>query len=675
MPAMLAWLLLALVPTGAVFALGLRASRAGTSERWDDYRDAVTLTRMLVAPTIVVAAPLLVVGMRLRDLPAGMLSAGAIFLFCAAACGFSPDERMSLLQRLKRIAATSESELGSAGYLILVSASGHLSSIHPSATLYLILVLATYVSRYIFRSCGRRDYLWRDLGESELLTRVHEIAERHGARVERFTLGRSKAGGPPCLYAVATEGTRIVMSQDVIANLNKTEVDTIIEHEIGHLADETIWSLDHALYYAGFLLMIVLVFLGERYVAWMQPTHGPMRYAVWLGMFLVPGFVNQWYCRRRERKANRSVGTLTDPLSAISALRKGCALSHRSVSRPWWSRVLSTHPYPDEEISEIAGRAGLSQEQIRARLDIADDEMATGEADRYDLPLLDVDEATAARQLAPRPGKWARAGVVVFAIVLGLGVLVGTLIWADKSGFRLVYFLLGFAASALAAMLPLGFANRVWATRLRKRVSAALTARHSFQAMSTSLLVDIWLPDCADRDQPWQGALVSVADGEFVILGEADNFRLPIHADLSIFRYPHQGLCGKDARMVAIGYRDGGNPRAVYMRILGRPNHGEPRDWKQLENRVKEMLTDAGATLMPRDHLFPDHPGKLTWSARIPVAAALYLLIVGAAVFIAREVTGAGRGEVTAIFLATTICGPGLWAWVTGAHKPDDPKK
>jgi hypothetical protein len=90
--------------------------------------------------------------------------------------------------------------------------------------------------------------------------------------------------------------------------------------------------------------------------------------------------------------------------------------------------------------------------------------------------------------------------------------------------------------------------------------------------------------------------------------------------------------------MVAISYYDDDEVKAVFVRVLQRENRNDPSNWKQLEKRLKNMLTDAGATLVSFETIYkkPTPPvpvqqscrGKLVWSHRIPLALMIYVLII-----------------------------------------------
>lgn len=675
----LAWFMLALGPPALVALLGLRAVRRRRPGQWDDYRDAVTLLEMVAAPMLVVGAPFLMTDTRLSELAAGMLSAAAILLFYVTMHGFSTEAGGTLSRRLKGILAWSTRGAAMAAYLAIKGMEGEVSHIYPSAQLFVVLFWAWYASYYIIWAMVRSDYRARELGASDLLSRVHEIAEHRGVRLDHVTVIARIPGYNRWVNAVALSGTQIALAQDLVTSLSKTEVDAVIEHEIGHVSDERIWSLDRALSYGSYLLLVALVYLAERYVPAMQWRWSPPRYVMWLALFLVPGMLERWYSRKRERRANENVGVITEPRSAISGLYKVSVLNRHSISRPWWSRIMSTHPYVDEEINEIATRAGLSAEQVQQVFRTADAEIAGG-VDHYDLPSTEdaIPKSGDSRPVtAPvsRPGRWAGWHVVVLGL-LGAALVMAGAIWATCAarGFPgLAILMVGLAASVASLAIPITLYNRRQVRLLCEKVQARLAEQYGEDAVTCGLLVDVLLPDWTDRDHPWQGALISASHGELVILGEVSRFTRPLDPKLSVFRWADGGSSGEQARMVAIGYQDAGNPQAIHVRMLGRPGRRDPRNWKQLEKHIKEMLIQAGANLVPRKELEPPRRGKFRWSARVPIAAGVFALILALGGFLAIEIVGAGWfGVGMFCFIATSVAGRSLWAWVTGEYRPDD---
>jgi Zn-dependent protease with chaperone function len=680
MSAKLVWLLIALGPTLLAAMLGLRATWRRSPSRWDDYRDIVALLEGCAAPVLVVATPLLVRGYGLADLFAGWLSASAVLLFYVTANGFSPDTGGTLSERMKGILTSSGRGLGVAGFLILGPSAIGSTIVYPSAQLFISLLWASYLGSMLVGFLVRNDFRARPLGQSELLSRVQEIAQRCGVSLQQVSVITRIPGHSQCVNAVAVYGTQIALTQGLISNLSRAEVDAVIEHEIGHIADERIWSLDQALHYGSYLLMLAMAFMAERHIPAMQSSWAPMRYVMWLAMFLIPEFLEKWYSRKHERTASENVGVATDPLSAISGLYKVSVLNHHSLSRPWWSRIMSTHPYADEEIRDIAGRAGLSPEQIEQCIKMADAEMLVNTGNRYDLPISDdaaqesVDGQPVTEPVS-RPGRWDGWHVALLALLGAALVVAGTIalafsFYGPAVGLTIV---LGLAASGTTLALPIGLANRNRMRKLREQIRIRLTGQYGSDAVTNDLLVDVLLPDWEDRDQPWQGALLSISNGELTVLGETARLRVPLDTKLSAFRWADENSSGDGARMVTIAYLDAGNPRAMLVRVLGRPSGTGPRNWKQLEKHIKNMLTQAGVSLVPRGELVPSHRRKLRWSARVPIAAAVYLLILAVADFLARERSGSDLADqIILCVIATAIAGPALWAWVTGEYKPDD---
>lgn len=116
--------------------------------------------------------------------------------------------------------------------------------------------------------------------------------------------------------------------------------------------------------------IVILAWLGVMLFAYagirmLQPQMQFLIYLHWILLFLAPHIALQAFYRRKERDANTNPAQF-DPRSTISADLKLISLDSIATSRPWWSRVISTHPQMDSVIERIAERYGINNEELIA---------------------------------------------------------------------------------------------------------------------------------------------------------------------------------------------------------------------------------------------------------------------------------------------------------------------
>lgn len=674
------WFVIAFGPTIAVAVLGIRAARSRDVSAWADFRDVATVLDWFTAPLIVVTAPLLVGP--LSDAAAALACAVAMLLFRVAISAFSPRD-LPLSTRARLALAGSGGEIGMGIYLIGCALTGDLQSLAPSARLYLALMWASFIGHRIMWRIAWSSFRQKPLAPGALSDRIREIAHRRGVKIEHVTVIKSVPGYTDYVNALAAHGTTIVLFADLIAKLDRAEVDAVVEHEMGHIADERIWTLDTSIRYGLYLVMLALAFGVEKGIAGLPGLGRVLLYAMWITLFAIPEVLSRCYSRRIERRANQNMAHLTDPLSVISAEYKLTLLNHHPVSRPLWSRLVSTHPCTDEIVAEIAGRTGLSDEQLRATYERATAAVASRVVDGYELTTAGPTGAAIAGEPTantpvPRPAHRAGCGAAMLSAVVGIVSVVAfmlllvAVISRLPVGPAILAGFLGFVGCVLAFILPVDRARRRRDRRLRELVRDHLESRYGSEALANSLLVDALFPDMMDQDQPWQGALVNVNGGRLVLRGETTELAVSLDREISASRYANNGASGSDALLVMICYRDGDVLRTVFVRILGLPERGVPRNWKQLEKHIKGLLTDAGTHTVSVKSMLGRRNRKLKWSHRVPVAACIYLAILALADYLARAFGGGVGTRVMWCTIATSLAGRGLWAWVTQAHKPDD---
>lgn len=671
--------LILLGPSALIGLLGLRALRKQTDSSWADYADVANVLSWLAAPGILVTAPRLHAVGIFPPSSAASIGVGAILLFCVLRVSFSPHGAPSLTGGAKQLLAESTLEISVCVVLVGAALNGKLTEVTPSATLFLQVLWFSFVCQMILGWLLKNNIRDRELEAGELRDRIVEIANQRGVRLEQIRVLKTPPDCAQCLNALAVYGTTIALFADLISRLNKTEVDAVVEHEVGHIADERMWTLDSALHYGCYLALLALAYFAEdRIIALQMPW---LLSVLWMALFVLPELLTRWYSRAAERRANRNVAQLTDPESAISAEYKVHLLNHVPLSRPLWSRLTSTHPCAAEEIGRIARSAGITDYELRRVYDRAQAEISAPLGERYEIAVTEepqFGDASSEDQLVPRPGSgaglWVFVPAILACVVFMFGYIFLMCVINEKlpMWLNVILAIVGIVGCILVLALPVEIAGRRRLRRMRERIRARLESKYGTELASRSLLLDVLLPEWTDRDQPWQGALLHIYDGYLTFLGEAAEARIPLAGKVHVSRWADHNSSGRDARLVLIAYESGNMLQTITVRPLGDPERDEPGNWKQLEKHIQALIVSAGVANTRLEDTLPEESSGFAWSFRVPVAIAILVSILIVAGYLG-GMTSDGKlmGRIVTCFFATCIAGPPLLAWVTRAYKPD----
>ena len=559
--------------------------------------------------------------------------------------------------------------VGIGAYLLLATGLAEDGfSLQPRAELYVGLILAAWVGYWVFRlvrSKGGFDGAkWRVLAPCELYSRTVSLAGLAGVKVRdvRVLTGLSykHANG----FALGVE--RMALTEDLIRDFSKEEVDAVIVHEVGHLAHKHYWWLYWPLVCVAWLSWVTAAAGVERMAAGL----GFVNYALWVPLFVVPKLAYQWHCRRRERSANRKLRYTENPRAAISALIRLTVYNKGPYSRPWWSVALSTHPPMSEELDEIARQSGTSHDEFREIRARVEREVTEPGGSRYDLVL----HEDSGQDVTTRPGegryKTARglAWSLAFVALVAAAAMYDTL---QHAGVRAVWLGLGLIAPAAIACVLIVLVER-WRASAYNRygsvVAQKLAAKYADATTSSMLIVDTIVAGDWDA-QRWQAAWIGVTDGRLVLLSESRRQDTALSDIRRVSRSAKQRSASSES-MLAVWYEVDGVEQWLMLRVLGRPPKGQPRSIKQLERYIRDMVSAAGAEI-PAPRKFTRR--KLYACAkRVPVA----LLIIGAAVGLVEALSrlfaiGSSSWYWVVLFL---VVSPVL-SWVGAAGRDDEESK
>jgi Zn-dependent protease with chaperone function len=196
------------------------------------------------------------------------------------------------------------------------------------------------------------------LTTGELRDRVFAIAAKAGVQLRQvYVLPTTKIR---MANAFAQVKKNVILTDYLLKNMSKREVDAVVGHEIGHLRLGHIGKRQ-TVYYVSLGLYLVLPgylnsMLPERF-----PT-GPVLFAAMLGVL-------HFVARKQEFEADAQAVILTgDPEAAITKLAKLSRLNTMPLHWGKASSSLLTHPTTLNRIMRVAKLGNVSAERISALL-------------------------------------------------------------------------------------------------------------------------------------------------------------------------------------------------------------------------------------------------------------------------------------------------------------------
>jgi Zn-dependent protease with chaperone function len=226
------------------------------------------------------------------------------------------------------------------------------------------LAILLFISMFVAARLGARKLAQvygmdpHALSSGELRDRAFAIAKKAGAKLNQlYVLPTERLR---MANAFAHIGHNIFLTDYLLKNLSKREVDAVIAHEVAHLQKKHI----RGRFVFVFAAVIAMSFVGgwtEFRFSRTLPS-GPIFYAIFL---LTLFFVS----RRNEFAADAgAVKLIEDPQPMITALAK---ISRLNMMPMDWGRLEEktlTHPSTLRRISRLARTAGIADEQIPSLL-------------------------------------------------------------------------------------------------------------------------------------------------------------------------------------------------------------------------------------------------------------------------------------------------------------------
>lgn len=660
------WFLLTLGPAAAMAVLGVRTLRGSVDAR-ADFREISEFLHWLAPGLTILAGRLLALR---TDLPTGRISLlclSAYTAFLLAGYAFESawlrrhsEDRVPLRTRIRLLAYDLTPAVGLGVAILGQSFLWNGDSFAPSIELYIWVGMAMYAARCAANRIIGRFGKFERLAPCELFSRIREIGSEAKVRIERVHILR---GSPYNWVGALSFGPKsIALSEALVEQFSKPEVDSVVAHEVGHSGDRRYWVLYQVLHYGGLLIILAAGALLQR-----KTSSEAAHTAIWLMLFVAPPLLHRVYTRFSERVADRVMLRLSDPRAVISSHYKLALLNNYPTDRPVWARMLSTHPQLSESARLAADRLGITPREMDAVRREAEADLRDAVEPRYEVAYHSEAERQPLRRR--KPNAWLAAlsfivGIVFFAGCIALGGL--------STGDNLVFAafaVLGAVGCASSIIVPKVFWERRHGRALRRQVAETLAEIHGREAIGSLLLVDAAFEEDLD-DGAWQGAVVGVRDGDLLALGETRKLGVPVEQVEQVRRWANQNKIGAESQMVATCYRIDGVRQWLMLRPLGRPQRNEPLNIRQLQKAITQMLTDAGASLVPEPRL--TRATVVQWAWRAPVAAAVLAGVCWATYWV-NKATGLEKmiGSVPVVLLGVALLTP-LLAWVADKRETDD---
>ncbi len=489
-------------------------------------------------------------------------------------------------------------------YLIVSAAfsDGHFV-IRPSVKLFVVFLFASWIVNCVF---GLRRYYIpgeaKSLAPCELRTRASQIAAAVGARLYEV---RILVGTPYTWAGGYAYGPYVfALTEDLIRKLKKPEVDSIIAHELGHVAHRYYWWLYVPLVLLSWLGLLWGALLVEQMIMTLSAPFNTLQYVLWISLFLIPKLASTWYDRYRERAANQYVYAFADPRASISANYKLTLINDIPFDAPRWVRMLSTHPTIREEIETIACYHGISEDEVQQILSQAEIDLSQDLGEHYE-PVFSKSKLSG-RDLMQRPKSRELQASFWIALVLSTVAIVGFVAAIDilHQGNSLTASIVFASVVVPAVLVGVGTVALAYRRCKRKYNNLGSRMREKLESLYPSadrsmILVDVILMGDWDN-QIWQGALLGVRDDKLVVLGELREVRIDIKSVRWVARY-NMGRANddllSDLHAVIVWYEIDGVPQWIALANLGQFEKGLSNSTKQLEAYVRAALVEAGVEL------------------------------------------------------------------------------
>ncbi|MES1241113.1 MAG: M48 family metalloprotease [Acidobacteriota bacterium] len=428
-----------------------------------------------------------------------------------------------------------------------------------------------FVGRWVYARVTRLFPHALTLGD--LRERIYGMARHAGVRLQEVYI--LPASQRRMANAFATSGNHILLTDYLVANLSRRELEAVVAHEIGHLRRRHTLAIPAAFLAIYFGWLYASSFLDD-----VLETVDPLPLLLLCGLLPL-----RFLLRRFERSADAQAAGLTnDPEAMISALGKLARLSLLPLRWTWWEDTTSTHPSMLRRGEALARRFGLPRERME-RLLHGEDNLDDA---RYELPA-----ATLSEDRVFTTWFKARKGQTVLWTMIALCALSGVLSsWAvHRAGWGAGTYLAAIVAGWLALQLLLNWLSVRGYDDLGRR----LVARFEREGLPVAGGAFVgFAPDDSPRIYEGQGVwdlgfLLFGRDG-LSFLGDQARFRLRRDQVQAVRLGPGTPTWWRIGSVYVDWRSDEGATRTFHLRGTGRTLRGLRRSTVNLAGRLESWL-------------------------------------------------------------------------------------
>jgi len=375
------------------------------------------------------------------------------------------------------------------------------------------ILAGKFATARFLRACGAEVHA---LTSGELRDRAFALASKAGAKLHQLYV--YPAARFRMANAFAHIAHNVLLTDYLVNNLSKSEVDAVVGHEIAHLQNKHLGKRSAIIFVVVLVSAFGLAF-SEFWIPLDLPT-GPFFYAI---LLLALFFIS----RRNEYAADAGSVKLTgDAESMITALARITRLNTMPLQ---WSKLnekLLTHPSALRRIKRLAHTAGISEARTAELLS----QSLSAPVDTYSLPATALPEGKLfstryKSQLAQRFG-WSTilvsallpAAVAFFAHAF---LLAGPLLWLAYS--------LGFLLTLAAHLALFSYPPNFGLPRLEPLMLEKFRTGHVNLDASSILFVSL-SPDSSPRiyeaSWAWDLGFLSLSEDQLSYHGEETHFSL-----------------------------------------------------------------------------------------------------------------------------------------------------
>jgi Zn-dependent protease with chaperone function len=418
----------------------------------------------------------------------------------------------------------------------------------------LLLVAGFIVGRFTTRRFVRAYGLeLHALSSGELRDRAFALAEKAGTKLNQLFVLPTEAMRMANAFAHAARN--IYLTDYLLKNLDKAEVDAVVGHEIAHLQKKHIrWrSAATILLIGGYIFSTIVL---ERWIPRAFPN-GPIFYGLFLLLFF---FVS----RRNEFAADAGSAKLTGNAEAmITALARLTRLNTMPLQWGKLDEKILTHPSTLRRIMRLASDAGIQEARVS--------ELLSGSfappADTYPIPptALPAGKIFSTRyktQLAGKSAWWIMLTTVVLPACVALAAH-----WGQLEGGKLfLAYSLGLFGTIAADVVLLNFLPMRGLKKMEKSLRQKFLSKGASNPDISGLFVGL-APDSSPRvyegNWAWDFGFLTLMPELLSYQGEEVRFSLA-HGEISSINLGHGPIGWFKVPSVYVIWRDSAGRETVF---------------------------------------------------------------------------------------------------------------